>query len=82
MQAAVQMNDILAACALMKVIYILGDHSQPGHMFGKLSDSEMPFIGLRPENFVPTPFVPSPTQARVCSEGFAGGKLARIEALP
>jgi hypothetical protein len=58
MQAAVQMNQMLAASALMKVINVLSDHGQPGHMFGKLSDSVMCSIWLRLNNLLPTPFIP------------------------
>jgi hypothetical protein len=32
-----QMNHILTAGPLMKIINVLGDHSQLGHMLGKLA---------------------------------------------
>ncbi len=55
-----QMNHILAAGSLVKVINILGDYSQPGHMAGKLSDSEMSTVGLRLDDLLAAPFIPAP----------------------
>ena len=57
-----QMGYIPAAGALMQVINVLSDDSEPGHMLGKLSDSEMSTVWLRLQNLVPTPLVPPPTQ--------------------
>ena len=82
MQAAMQMNYILAAGAFMQVIHILCDHRQLVHMPGELGDSEMRSIRLRLPNLLPTPLVPPPTQCWIGSECFAGGELSRIEALP
>ena len=59
-QAAMQMNHILAAGSFVKVINILGDDSQLGHMLGKLSDSTMCPVWLRLDDLVPTPLVPTP----------------------
>jgi hypothetical protein len=62
MQASMQMNHLRTAGSFMKVVNILSDHRQIGHIPGKLSDSEMSTVWLRLQNLVPTPFVPSPTQ--------------------
>jgi hypothetical protein len=56
-----QMNHIVAAGSFVKIINVLGDHRQLGHMLGKLSDSEVRSIWLRLDDLIPTPLVPSPT---------------------
>lgn len=81
-QAAMKVNHILAAGAFVKVINILSDHSELGHMPGELGDSEVRSIRLRLRNLLPTPLVPPPTQCWIGSECFAGGELSKIEALP
>jgi len=81
-QAAMQVNHILAAGSFMKVINILGHHGQLGHMVGKLSDSEMRTVWLRLDNLLPTPLVPSPTEVRVSTICFSRRQLCRIKLLP
>ena len=77
-----QMNHILAARTLMKVIYILCDHSQLGYSLGKIRNGSVGLIGLRLDNLMPAPFLPSPAERRVVSVRIAGGKLGRGEVLP
>ena len=77
-----EMNNILTAGAFMKVINILSDHRQIGHIPGKFGDSEMRSIRLRLPNLLPAPLVPPSTQRWIGSECFAGGELSRIEAFP
>lgn len=67
-----QVDHILAAGSLMEVIHILGHHSKPGYITGKLSDSEMSTIGLRLPNLLPSPLVPSPAETRIRAECFGG----------
>ena len=57
-----KMLHILATSALMKVINVLGDHSQSRHMLGKLSDSEMSTVWLRLNDLITTPVIPTPAQ--------------------
>lgn len=52
-----QMNHILTAGSLMKIINVLGDHSQLGHMHGKLCDATMCPVWLCLDAPVPTPLV-------------------------
>jgi hypothetical protein len=59
-QAAVQMNHILATGPLMKVINILSHYRQLGHMLGKFSDSTMCPVWQRLDYLIPTPLVPTP----------------------
>ncbi len=77
-----QVDHTLAAGSLMEVIHILGHHGQPGHMPGKLSDSEMSTIGLRLSNLLPAPLVPSPAKTRIRTECFRGRQLRWIKTLP
>jgi hypothetical protein len=76
------MNHILAASPLMQVIDILSDDSELGHIACEFSDSNMSTVGLRLDNLLAAPFIPSPTQRWVGSECFTGGQLSCIKSLP
>ena len=58
-----QMNYIKVAGSLMKVINILRDDSQLGHIAGKLSDSAMCLIWLGLDDLTAMPFIPSQQSA-------------------
>jgi hypothetical protein len=55
-----QMNHILAAGSLVKIINISGDDRQLGHIINKLNHSAMCHIDLRLHNVARSQFVPSP----------------------
>ncbi len=77
-----QMNYILTSGAFMQVIHILCDHRQLVHMPGELGDSQMRTIWLRLQNLMPAPFIPSPTETRICAKCLRSRKLCRIKTLP
>jgi len=81
-QAAVQVNDILAAGTLVQVVNVLRDQRQLRYMAREVGDGQMSRIRLGLEDAHAPPFIPAPDQRRIAAKRFGCGQLARIETLP
>ena len=82
MQAAMQVNDVSAARALVEVVDVLGDKREARDVAGQFGNGHVRRVRLGLQHLHPTPLIPTPDQRRIGLEGFGRCQRCRVETLP